>query len=382
MSSAMLKTTTGWTPVVDANINGSPVPAGVAPITTATPVPWQPVYPFFCGNPYPWRTRVDHLTTLDPNSAAICAYFKSQNPFPGFAAAAECPVYMVGPDQPMVPVTIQESYQPWAPFVTEAPIPDGALMSTDDDHLMVVVQETPSAQNHRMWEFWVTSYSDTPTVRWSGGPAVTGWAAWIGIQRMHILTDNPGYSRNVQDPSGAIIEQPSWGPCACHASYMGGQIQQAEVQEGYIGHALQLVVPWARKGTWSFPPAQYSDGTLTDTYSVPEGAWFRLDPTVDLTTLPFSSPFGLLVATAMQQFGGIVTDQTASAVGFSVDTRAPTTGPMLAGGMTDNIPWLYEEYFPWQYLQLLPLNLKYHARQYVVHRAGRPRHLGSRHTNA
>ena len=357
MSSAMLKTTTGWTPVVDANINGSPVPAGVAPITTATPVPWQPVYPFFCGNPYPWRTRVDHLTTLDPNSAAICAYFKSQNPFPGFASIAMAPIYIVGPDQPMVPVTMQESYEPFAAYATEVPIPDGAIPSTDSDHILVVVQETPSSQNHRLWEMWVTSYSATPTVRWSGGPAVTGWACWIGTQRMHIVTDNPGFSRNVRDPSGTILEQPLWACAAARTSYAGGLIQQAEIQEGYIGHALNIQVPWARKGAWSFP-AQFSDGTLTATYSVPEGAWFRLDPTVDLTTLPFNSPFGLLVATALQQFGGIVTDQTASAVGFACEYQGSNNWTNAGGGMTDNLPWLYEEYFPWEYLQLLPLDLR------------------------
>jgi hypothetical protein len=320
----------------------------VAPNSVLPDVPpWRNVYPFFSGQAWPWHTRVDGLTTLDPNSANICAYLQSKLTYPGLPSAAGPPVYVVGPSQTMVPVTI--SPDSYGSYIHNVPIPSGATASTGEDHYMVVVQETPSAANHRLWEMW--------TMVESGG----AWTSGGGINRMHILTDNPGYSRLVKDSGGTILEEPYWGVAASRLSLLGGVVQIAELQTGVIEHALQLNVPWARQAQWSFP-AQSCDGTDTATYSIPEGAWFRLDPTVDLTTLGLTSLM-LVLTRAVQRYGMLVGDQTGAGVGIifedpgsqtaaiAADADGPTNAP--EGGTP-----LYLQSFPWEYLQLLPMDLR------------------------
>ena len=53
-----------------------------------------------------------------------------------------------------------------------------------------------------------------------------------------------------------------------------------ELKAGVIPHALALNIPWAKPNVYSWP-AQRTDGRSTDPNAIPEGARFRLDPTVD-----------------------------------------------------------------------------------------------------
>lgn len=350
--SALIQTASGWQPVVDANVQQAAkwqtTPSGVLP---ALP-PWRSVYPFYAGPSSIWRKRVDDPNLpLDPNSANICAYLRSKLTVTGLPGDATTTIYVVDGNQPMVPVNVASGF--YSPnYAADAPIPTGAITGKDSDHYMTVVQKTPSAQNHRAYEFW------TMTQNASGQ-----WSCGAGHQRMHILTSNPGYSRQVQDANGNYLEEAWWGPTASKLALTGGVVQLAEIQEGYIGHALQMVVPWSRQGQWSFP-AQATDGRDSSTYSIPYGAHFRIDPTIDLTQFSATmSPYVLMFARAAQEFGILVYDQTGSSVGIMIEDPGNDPGAQQAaatGGPPVHPPAQpdYNQYFPWDHLQLLPLDLR------------------------
>jgi hypothetical protein len=313
----------------------------------ASPPSWRPVCPFCDGNPNPWRTRVDGLTELDPNSDAICAYLRSTLTTPGVFTISPGAIYIVGPDQPMVSVAVKEAWEPFAKYIESIPIPDDAVPAAIGDHYLTVVQHMPDPADDRCWELWLAAKD-----------ATTGaWSCTLGIQRMHIRGDNPGYSRNVRDAAGVVLEQPIWGVAGSRMSLTAGVVQIAELQQGRIDHAVQMNVGHARKGSWAFP-AQWTDGVDIAVNSIPEGAHFRFDPAVDLTTLGLT-PGLLTIATAMQKYGAIVLDQTGGTVAVALEGdsefKAQEGFTIYHDPEWTNF-WLKP--FPWQHLQLLPMDLR------------------------
>jgi hypothetical protein len=184
-------------------------------------------------------------------------------------------------------------------------------------------------------------------------------AAWGG--RILNVSQDPGYYRDIQSPSGAPIEQSTWGVTASGLPVAGGLITLADLASGQIDHAIAIMVPEAAKGTFVFP-ALRTDGTDTSPAAVPEGARFRLPPTLNLSALQMP-PVTRMIAEAAQKYGFIVNDQTGAAVGF----RAEDPMPLIRQGQPN--PYLtyfkastngaYEDpnfllaSFPWADLELL-----------------------------
>jgi hypothetical protein len=289
-----------------------------------------------------WTSRVDGpSTTLDPSSGALVARL-------GAMVASEIPthsgpwintkqysvpVYTVMEAQPLVHVTLDKS-APYAAalsasFAAGVPIPAGAQPAAGRDQHLVVWQ--PSRDT--MWEFWhMRHLSD-------------GWhAEWGGT--MHHVSANPGYFTGSQS---------SWGATATSLPLVGGLITPAELAAGQIDHALALALPETRAHTWTWP-AQRTDGFMTTPDSIPEGAHFRLDPSLDLAGLHLPR-LTLVLAEAAQRYGVIVRDKAGVVTFYAQDTTATGTNPYpaLFGDTTPNEPLAK---FPWSRLQLLTTHLK------------------------
>jgi hypothetical protein len=149
-----------------------------------------------------------------------------------------------------------------------------------------------------------------------------------------------------------------WGATASSLPLAGGLMRIDELKAGVIPHALALAIPFARPKTWSYP-AQRTDGSSPDTAGIPEGARFRIDPTLDLTKLVMPR-MTRMMAVAAQRYGIVVTDQTGWAVGFRAEDNTPTgTDPYYGtGGLFGGLyPNDLLASFPWDHLQLMKMDL-------------------------
>ncbi len=137
------------------------------------------------------------------------------------------------------------------------------------------------------------------------------------------------------------------------------QIGIAEARKGEICHALSFTIANAGKG-FSYP-AKQGDGTSTNPNAPLEGQWFRIDPKIDLNKLKLR-PFTLLVAKAVQKYGGYAADKNLFCHTF---TAEHPINEMVQGKPN---PWekggdIYEKYngidlndFPWHLTQWAPVD--------------------------
>ena len=265
-----------------------------------------------------WTQTVDGAgQALDPSSAALVGTLladvnkeQAGNYGPWINTTKySVPVYDVPAGQPLVPVTLTRPYSSalTASFAAGVPIPPGAKPAAGTDEHMVIYQ--PSSDT--MWEFW--HMAQNTQGQWS--------AAWGGT--MTNASQNPGYF------SGADA---GWGATASSLPLVDGLITPAELQSGQINHALSFAIPYPRGKVWA-SPAQRTDGGNTSTTAIPEGARFRIDPTLNLASLNLP-PATLAIATAAQKYGMIVRD-TAGVVTFYAQDPTPTGSnpyPTLFGG--------------------------------------------------
>jgi hypothetical protein len=210
---------------------------------------------------------------------------------------------------------------------------------------------------------WTDTGTETPT---TSSPPTTDtattpgqWhASWGG--RMEDSSLDPGYYRNIANPMGGWVEQSSWGVTASGLPVVGGLITLSDLASGHINHAIAMMVPKAAKGSFRFP-AQRTDGTDTSANAIPEGAWFRLPPTLNLAAIPMP-PITREIAQAAQTYGLIVNDTTGATVGFRAEDPTPLTrqgqaNPYLtyftnSSGVTTPINELLAS-FPWSSLELI-----------------------------
>jgi hypothetical protein len=146
------------------------------------------------------------------------------------------------------------------------------------------------------------------------------------------VSSDPGYYRRITNPTGGLIEDSGWGATASSLPMVGGLITLADLASGHIDHAVAVMVPMAKGNAFYFP-AQRTDGGDASPAAVPEGARFRLDPTLDLSALQMS-PVARMIAEAAQKYGLIVNDQTGATVGF----RAEDPTPLMRSGQSKPLP--------------------------------------------
>lgn len=251
------------------------------------------------------------------------------------------PLYSVAWNQPRVRVQLHTGW--WGDTLQTAyesvPIPTGARPGTGADAHMVVWQ----TYTNTYWEFFhMRKLAD-------------GWHADYGGAIKNV-SKSAGYFSAASWPG---LSESYWGATATSLPLAGGLMRISELKAGVIPHALALVVPYARPKTWSFP-AQRTDGSSSDAAGIPEGARFRIDPSLDLNTIQMPR-MTRMMAVAAQRYGMVVTDQTGWAVGFRAEDNTPSgTDPYYGpGGLFGGLyPNDLLASFPWDRLQLVKMDLQ------------------------
>ena len=292
-----------------------------------------------------WNTQTPREAPLDPESellvGALAAEVERELSVrygPGISTTRYAvPIYTVPAEQPAVRVELTTTNAPALQAAFEqVPLPPEARPSGGTDANLVVWQPATD----RLWEFW----------RFARGPEGPQ-AAWGGA--MQDVSSGPG----VYGPGVWPGSQPWWGSSASSLSIAGGLITLEEMRRGRIDHALAAAVPGIRAGVYAWP-ARRSDGESHDPRALPEGAHLRLDPDLDLRTLPMPR-VTRMIAEAAQRYGIYVRDG-ASAVHFFAEDPVttgdnPYTGPN--GYFEGRYPGELLEAFPWERLQVLEMEL-------------------------
>ncbi len=303
-----------------------------------------------------WNAPVPPNAPIDPNSEAIVSHLvhQEQEESVGIATTSYgVPIYTVGPSQPAVHIDLDQgpSQAALQDAFDAVPLPENARPAPGSDADLAVYQ--PSSDT--MWEFWrLVKRTD-------------GWHAQWGGRMVHVSSD-PGYYRNVVDPSGKVLERPLWGAPATSFPLVAGVMTIKELQSGQIDHALCLAISHTRAGVWVWP-AQRTDGDVRSSVEVPEGAHFRLDPKLDLGSLHLPR-FVLMMARAAQTYGVIINNKSD---GFTFRAEDPQqyearhgynpylgryNQPGTGGGLLDDWPSVMLREFPWTHLELLKGNLR------------------------
>jgi hypothetical protein len=249
------------------------------------------------------------------------------------------PLYVVGPNQRRVHVTLFEGNQAGRRSLQRAfrrvPIPRYAKPAGGSDGHMTVWQ--PSTD--MLWEFW---QARKKSGRWH--------ATWGGA--MKHVSRNPGYYTPAAWPGLALL---NWGSTASSLPVVGGTMLIHELRSGQIRHALAMVIPNPRARQYSWP-AQRTDGSGSRR-ELPEGARLRLPASLNLEAMHLPH-MTLMMARAAKRYGMIVRDRSAGVGFFAQDpgaARDPYYGAHgLFGGRS---PTQILARFPWRKLKLLKMSL-------------------------
>ena len=340
-------------PRIEAAATSLSAPAATTPAAPPPPPPPPPPLPPVVPTPLfapdsVWNAPFAATARLDPASPQLVQKLRdtvAQNQAartgPWIATnQSGTPVYRVSATQPLVRVQLHTGW--WGDTLQTAfesvPIPTDARPGTGSDAHMVVWQ--PSTD--RYWEFFhMRKLSD-------------GWHADYG-GAIKDVSRSAGYFSTASWPG---LSQPYWGATATSLPLAGGLMRIDELKAGAIPHALALAIPFARPRAWSFP-AQRTDGTSSDAAGIPEGARFRINPTLDLSKLAMPR-MTRMMAVAAQRYGIVVVDQTGWAVGFRAEDNTPTgSDPYYgSGGLFGGLyPNDLLASFPWDHLQLVKMDL-------------------------
>lgn len=284
-----------------------------------------------------WNSALPVGAPLDPHSADVTADLLkkvdagSRTGHPPTINTTDYapPVYTVGWAQPRVRVLLDQRHPALAKAFETVPLPASARPASGTDGYLVVWQ--PSTDT--LWEFWRLRRE------------TDGWhSSWGG--RLDRVSTGPGHF---------TAPNAHWGATASSLPLAGGMITPAELRRGRIDHALAMAVPAPRAVEFSLP-AQRTDGPSSCRYAVPEGARFRLDPTLNVNSLGLPAPVATL-ARAAQRYGIYVRDKSESVSFFAQSAVSLPTDPYpaLFGGRP-----AYEllAHFPWSRLQLVQMQLR------------------------
>ena len=293
-----------------------------------------------------WNSPLSPEAPLDPTSDLLVSSLVSEvkrvaavRDGPWMAARQySTPVYVVGPDQPVVKVKLDNQTLPHMQAAFSAvPIPANARPAEGVDQHMTVWQ--PSTDT--LWEFWKTSKE------------ADGWHAdWGGAIRN--VSRSPGHYTKDSWPGS----EPWWGASATSLPVAGGTMMIDEFKQGRFDHALALALPKIRSGVFSWP-AQRTDGRVADAAAIPAGARFRLDPNLDLDSLNLH-PFVRMVAEAAQRYGMVVRDTAPSVQLYAEDPAQFGRNPYadFIGPQYPNETDKLLRSFPWEHLELLKMELR------------------------
>jgi hypothetical protein len=212
------------------------------------------------------------------------------------------------------------------------PVPSFAAPADGSDAEMTVYQPATDT----LWEFWVTRRD-----------AAGQWQACWG-----------GRMNNVHASDGTWSLP--YGTTATGLPFVGGQVTAEELSRGEIRHAIGISLVEAEAANIVSWPARRSDGYNPQALPnrIPEGLRFRLDPGIQVDSLPMS-PVGKIIAKAAQKYGFVVWDKAGA---LSIRAQNPKSYTQL--GQPNPYTALFAgkpsyailNGFPWERLQFLPMN--------------------------
>ncbi|HET9733615.1 MAG TPA: hypothetical protein VFP54_13160 [Acidimicrobiales bacterium] len=227
------------------------------------------------------------------------------------------PVFVVPASQPRVVVGRDFGCADFEAVTGTVPIPPRAYTSGSGDGELIVDQ--PST--HTEWELWRASRSVTGA--WS--------ACWGG---------------RLDTASSTGVFPSSYGMSATGISYLATIITESDVQSGSIDHAIPLQVPSCHG--WTAPAVRGDCRSSTGTLL--EGTWLRLP--AGLSMPPGLTPLARMVFTALETYGGVVTDRAGAVMTVAESSRDwrfaghSGTDPITAASLAepeyealDGIPW-------------------------------------------
>jgi hypothetical protein len=284
-----------------------------------------------------WNTPLPSDAPLDPSSDTLSAElvrqvsdgYSSGRPPTINTTSYTPPIYTAGAKQPPVAVHLDRPAG-YAPSLADAfaavPLPPAAQQDPTTDGNLVVWQPATDT----LWEFW--------KFQRAGDAAQASW----GGRLQAVSTGSGNFTGNL-------------GASASGLPLVGGLILPHELQSGQIDHVLTVGIPTVRAGVYSLP-ALRTDGRSECPRAIPEGARFRLDPSVNVDSLGLP-PIVATLARAAQRYGIIVRDRS-SAVAFAAqhaNSLPSNPYPALFGGRA---PYELLQSFPWEHLQLLRMDLR------------------------
>lgn len=289
-----------------------------------------------------WYKAIPADAKLDTNTVALTNDFiRQKTKYLNHVAintySFSSPVYIPDSKVKPVKVTYSNCMKLWVDplfvqMISSVPIPSYAKQADGTDGEMTIYDRATDT----IYEFWKASMDSQGN--WS--------ACWGG--KMDNASSNAG------------MFQKKYGTTATGLPFLGGQITADELTKGEIKHAIGIsLVETAAWSVFSWP-ALRSDGynPTNAPNRIAEGQRFRLDPKVNVDTLPMGKA-GKVIAKAAQKYGFVVWDRSGS-----INLRAQNTKTYTALGKPDPYPALFEkktryevlEGFPWDKLQFLPMN--------------------------
>lgn len=246
----------------------------------------------------PWNIPIGTNVELDPDSSGMVSQLVNgyhvptlfQYGMPIYISTASDPLYTVQDDD--------NTFMANNPFH----IPNTAAPSPGTDKWMFIYDTT----KHMLFEMWEANKSGNT------------WTAQAG---------------NVFSLTGdGVLQVDGTKTGGNGASYFGGVIRAADIQRGYINHALSLATAYTAT-TWRYPMSR-SDGHGAGTNAIPMGTRLQLDPTVNCKTLPHASPGEKIVCQALETYGGYIRDTAGPGVALSIyfegeDFNDPNRNPPM-----------------------------------------------------
>lgn len=287
-----------------------------------------------------WYQQIPVDAPLNVNSDAFVADFlRQKKAYYGNVSinlgSYASPVYIAEADAPTVQVTMWNcqhksfSDEGLSRMWAAVPIPSYAQPASGTDAEMTIYQ--PSTDT--IWELWVARKVNG---NWQ--------ACWGG--RLQPASRSNG------------IWPLYYGATATGLPFLGGQITAEELQRGEIKHAIGIAL--VDTDVWNSIswPALRGDGynPTNAPNRIPEGARFRLDPSINVDTLTMH-PVGKTIAKAAQKYGFVVWDKAGA-----LTIRAQNPKSYTALGQPDPYQALFGTTpayailngFPWDKLQFLP----------------------------
>jgi hypothetical protein len=292
-----------------------------------------------------WNTASAASQQVDPNSPAMIANLMqvvssetAAHTGPWLNARQDgVAIVTVPAGQPTVRVTL--NHAPDAALSSawsQVPLPPNAQPSPGDNDLAVSQPST-----NRLWEFFELH------------DGASGWQAeWGGA------IDDASSNAGVYGPDAWSGAEYWWGVTATSFSVVGGVVTFNDLAAGAIDHALAIVLPDARYGSY-VAPAERDDGTSTSVGAIPEGSRLRLDPSLNLSSLNLP-PMVRMLAQAAQRYGIYVRDYSPTVAFIGQDPTTSAYGSSLYGAAYDGMSTAQlMQYFPWSHLQVVKQTVEY-----------------------